>query len=238
MDHIIASTDDGADSDASTDDGADDLMITTEVVFHWSPCPWIKLAHNLLVKAFVRSNFFICHRVVEWQCFRRSAVRQYLQLDNETNELTRADVKAFLRVQEGNLRAEEIYMQCKWTRLSLNLLHWKFLRSNPFMCVQIPSADSRWSCRRLRSVLTYLNVRAGESLTMRADVKLFLTIQSGAFIHNVHPQKCYRAIRAKDWAKDEDWEDVWNDDAEVAGPTPAGFFPRRISRNGSASGSL
>ena len=206
MDTIIA---DGADSDVSTDNGADDMMVVTEAV-HLSPCPWIKLAHDLLVKAFSRSNFFICHRVVDWQCFRRSEVRQYLQLDNETNELTRADVKAFLRVQEGNLRAEEVYMQCKWTRLSLNLLHWKFRRSNPFMCVQIPSVDSRWSCRRLRSVL----------------------------IHNVHPQRCYRAIRAKGWAKDEDWEDVWNDDAEVAGPTPAGFFPCRISGNGSASGSL
>ena len=116
MDYIIASTDDGAHSDASTDDGADDMMVVTEAVFHLSPCPWIKLAHDLLVKAFVRSNFFICHRVVEWKCFRRFTIRQYLQLDNKTNELTRADVKAFLRVQEGNLRAEEVYMQCKWTR--------------------------------------------------------------------------------------------------------------------------
>ena len=150
------------------------------------------------MNAFSRSNHFICHRVVKWQCFRRFTVRKYLQLDNKTNELKRADVKAFLRVQENNLRAEEVYMQCKWTRLSLNLLHWKFLRSNLFMCVQIPSADCRWSCRRLRSVRTYLNVRAGKSLSMRADVKLFWTIQSGAFIHNVHPHKCYRAIRAKD----------------------------------------
>ena len=124
MDYIIASTDDGADSDASTDDGADDMMVVTRAVFHWSPCPWIKLAYRLPVNAFARSNHFICHRVVEWQCFRRPTVRQYLQLDNETNELTRADVKAFLRAQEGNLRAEEVYMQCKWTRLSLNLLHW------------------------------------------------------------------------------------------------------------------
>ena len=234
MDYIIASTDDGADSDASTDDGADDMMVVTEAVFHLSPCPWIELAHRLLVKAFARSNHFICHRVVEWKCFRRLTVRQYLQLDNKTNELKRADVKAFLRIQEGNLCAKESYMQCKWTRLSFNLLHWKFLRSNPFMCVQIPSADSRWSCRRLSSVRTYLNVRPSESLSMRADVKQFIRIQSGAFIHNVHPQACYRVTRAKD----EDWEDVWNDDAEVAGPTPAGFFPCRISGNGSGSGGL
>ena len=95
MDYIIASTDDGADSDASTDDGVDDMMVVTEAVFHLSPCPWIKLAPRLLVRAFARSNQFICHRVVEWQCFRRLTVRQYLQQDNETNELTRADVKAF-----------------------------------------------------------------------------------------------------------------------------------------------
>ena len=235
MDYIFASTDDGAGSD-STEDGEEDIVLTTEAVLHWSPCPWIKLAHVLLVKAFTRSNHFICHRVVEWQCFRRSVVRQYLQLDNKTNELTRADVKAFLRVQEGNLRAEEVYMQCKWTRLSLNLLHWKFRRSNPFMCVQIPSADSRWSCRRRNSVRTYLNVRTTESLTRRADVKIFLSIQSGAFIHNVHPQACGRYTVAKD----KDWKDVWNDDAadRVAGPTPSGFFPCRISGNGSASGSL
>ena len=124
MDYIIASTDDGADSDASTDDGADDMMVVTRAVFHWSPCPWIKLAYRLLVNAFARSNHFICHRVVKWQCFRRFTVRKYLQLDNKTNELKRADVKAFLRAQEGNLRAEEVYMQCKWTRLPLNLLHW------------------------------------------------------------------------------------------------------------------
>ena len=229
MDYIFASTDDGAGSDDSTEDGEEDIVLTTEAVLHWSPCPWIKLAHDLLVKAFARSNHFICHRVVEWQCFRRSEVRQYLQLDNETNELTRADVKAFLRVQEGNLRAEEVYMQCKWTRLSLNLLHWKFLRSNPFMCVQIPSVDSRWSCRRLSSV-----IRPSEPLAMRADVKIFLSIQSGAFIHNVHPQACGRYTVAKD----KDWEDVWNDDAGVAGPTPSGFFPCRISGNGSASGNL
>ena len=115
MDYIIASADDGADSDTSTDDGADDIMAVMEVVSllsqgHLSPCPWIKLAHRLLVKAFARSNHFICHRVVEWQCFRRSAVRQYLRLDNKTNELKRADVKAFLRIQEGNLCAKESYM--------------------------------------------------------------------------------------------------------------------------------
>ena len=155
------------------------MMVVTEAVFHLSPCPWMKLAHRLLVRAFARSNRFYCHRVVEWQCFRRSAVRQYLRLDNKTSELKRADVKAFLRVQENNLRAEEVYMQCKWTRLSLNLLHWKFRRSDPFMCVQIPSADSRWSCRRLSSVRTYLNVRPSESLSVRADVKQFIRIQSG-----------------------------------------------------------
>ena len=33
MDYIIASTDDGADSDASTDDGADDMMVVTELCF-------------------------------------------------------------------------------------------------------------------------------------------------------------------------------------------------------------
>ena len=180
MDEIFASKDDSDDGASdSTEDGSSGIVITVEAMFQRSPCPWIKFSHDLLVKAFSRSNFFICHRVVEWQCFRRSEVRQYLQLDNETNESTRADVKAFLRVQEGNLRAEEVYMQCKWARLSLNLLHWKFRRSDPFMCVQIPSADSRWSCRRLSSVRTYLNVRPSESLSVRADVKQFIRIQSG-----------------------------------------------------------
>ena len=234
MDEIFASNDDSDDGASdSTEDGSSGIVLTVEAVFQWSPCPWIKLAYRLLVNAFARSNHFICHRVVKWQCFRRFTVRKYLQLDNKTNELKRAEVKAFLRIQ-GNLCAKESYMQCKWARLSFNLLRWKFIRSNPFMCVQIPSADSRWSCRRLRSVLTYLNSRAGETLVSRADVKVFWAIQTGAFIHNVHPHKCYRVIRNKD----EDWEDVWNDDAEVAGPTPAGFFPCRISGNGSASGSL
>ena len=53
MDTIIA---DGADSDASTDDGAGDMMVVTEAVFHLSPCPWIKLVHRLLVRAFARST--------------------------------------------------------------------------------------------------------------------------------------------------------------------------------------
>ena len=76
MDEIFASKDDSDDgASESTEDGSSGIVFTVEVVFQWSPCPWMKLAHDLLVKAFSRSNFFICHRVVEWQCFRRSEVR-------------------------------------------------------------------------------------------------------------------------------------------------------------------
>ena len=71
MEGSLVPADAGVDSDVSTDDGDDDIRIVSVAVLQWMPCPWIKFAHGVLLKAFCRSNHFDCHRVVEWRCYRR-----------------------------------------------------------------------------------------------------------------------------------------------------------------------
>ena len=96
--------------DDSTDDGEDDIVVTVVARLVPKPCPWVRFAHEFLLRKYLASCYACakatCGGRTTWSCWKLSTVIRYLR-----RPLTRRnDVKLFRTIQQGeflNIRPEE-----------------------------------------------------------------------------------------------------------------------------------